>query len=139
MSTPLDRPTTAPSCAPVRLAAVLAASAAAAALWWITGPVAGVDVAVDTGGGATPVGPVAVVVAALLAGLAGWGLLAVLERTTRRPRAAWTATATVVLAGSLAGPLTAGASGPAGTLTLVGLHVVTGAVLIALLPRRSPC
>lgn len=137
MSTSLDRPSTAPAPVAHRLATVVVAVAAALAVWWVTGPLAGTDLTVTTGGTRTPVGPVAVVAVALVAGLAGWGLLAVLERAVRRPRTVWTLTAAAVLAGSLAGPLTAAATG-AGTVALVGLHLVTGAVLIGLLPRRSP-
>jgi Family of unknown function (DUF6069) len=43
----------------------------------------------------------------ILAGLAAWGLLAVLERFTPRARAVWIAIALVALALSLAGPLSA--------------------------------
>ncbi|MHA6783282.1 DUF6069 family protein [Pseudonocardia saturnea] len=138
MSTSVDRPST-PTALPLparRLLAVLGAVASAAGVWWITGPLAGIAVTVTTGGGPSPVGPAAVVAAALVASLAGWGLLAVLERTTRRPRAIWTRTAAVVLAVSLAGPLSSSTSGAAGTLTLVAMHLTTGTVLIGLLPAR---
>lgn len=121
-----------------RLGTLLGAVAAPAALWWLTGPLAGIEMTANTGGGPAPVGPIAVVTAALAAGLAGWGLLAVLERTTRCPTRIWTWTAVAVLALSLAGPLTSSTSGPAGTLALVAMHLITAAVLIGLLPRRSP-
>lgn len=139
MSTPVDHPTV-PTSTPLaarRGTTVLAAVAAPVALWCIAGPLAGIEMTADVAGVATPVGPVAVIVAALVAGLAGWGLLAVLERTTRRARAAWTWTAVAVLVLSLAGPLSSSASGPAGTGVLAAMHLACGAVLIGLLPRRS--
>lgn len=137
MSTSVDHSSTSLPLPVRRLATVLGAVAAPAALWWIAGSLAGIEMTANVGGGPAPVGPLAVVIAALVAALAGWALLAVLERTTRRPRAAWTWTAATVLALSLAGPLTSSSSGPAGTLTLVAMHLVTGAVLIGLLPRRA--
>lgn len=138
MSTHVDHPATTIPPPARRAATLLGAVAAPAALWWITGPLAGIEITADTGGGPAPVGPVAVVIAALVAGIAGWGLLAVLERTTRRPTLIWTWTSVAVLALSLAGPLTSSTSGPAGTLALVAMHLITGAVLIGLLPRRPP-
>src|SRR5689334_6042682 len=75
--------------------------------WTMLGPVAGHDLVVRLGpNGATQrVGPVAVIVTALVAGLAGWGLLAILERLTTHARTIWTVLAFVVLAVSLLGPL----------------------------------
>ncbi len=65
-----------------------------------------------------------------------WALLALLERFTPRARAAWTATALVALALSLAGPLSSGTT-TAGKLALAGMHVATAAVLLAALPGRK--
>ncbi|MFF5263480.1 DUF6069 family protein [Actinomadura viridis] len=105
------------------------AAAAALALWALAGPVAGVDLTVESGGTARTVGAGAVIVSALVAGLAAWALLASLERFLRAPVRVWTAIAAVVLVLSLAGPFTSGA-GTAGALVLGGLHLVVGAVLI---------
>jgi hypothetical protein len=90
---------------------------------------ADVDLLVRAGGGTEAVGPGAVVVSALLAGLAGWALLALLERFTSRARTVWLVVAAVVLLLSLAGPLGAGADA-ATTAVLVGMHLAVGAVLI---------
>ncbi|MHA6783735.1 DUF6069 family protein [Pseudonocardia saturnea] len=139
MSTPVDHPS-APTTAPLAIRrgfSVLGAVAAPVVVWCIAGPLAGIEMTADVAGAPTPVGPVAVVVAALAAGLAGWGLLVVLERSTRHARTAWTWTAVTVLALSLAGPLISSASGPAGTGVLAAMHLACGAVLIGLLPRRS--
>lgn len=50
---------------------MLGGVAAAVAVWWLAGPLAAIPMTVDTGGGPTPIGGVAVVIAELAAGLAG--------------------------------------------------------------------
>ncbi|GII05923.1 hypothetical protein Pta02_79310 [Planobispora takensis] len=114
---------------------MIGAPAAALAAWALAVAVIGTEPTVRMGGGTQPVGPVPVVVTGLLAGLAGWTLLAVLERFTSRPGRIWTIVALVVLALSLSGPL-GGAVGPTATLVLVLLHLIVGAVLVLGLPRR---
>ncbi|MFD1539053.1 DUF6069 family protein [Nonomuraea guangzhouensis] len=114
-----------------RLLAVFGAVAAALAVWAVVHLLGGVAL-VSTSGEVTAG---SVIVAALVAGLTGWGLLAVLERVMARSRTVWTWIAGVFLVVSLAGPLTMGTTGAA-KATLAALHVVTGAVLIGLLPRR---
>ena len=120
-----------------RLLAVLGAAAASAAVWAIAGPLAGVQLRVHLGSRTEHVGPAAVIIASTLAGLAAWALLALLERFTARARAAWTGTALVALALSLAGPLSSGTT-TAGQLALAGMHVATAAILLAALPGRAP-
>ncbi|MEV4019802.1 DUF6069 family protein [Nonomuraea angiospora] len=117
------------------LLTLIGAPAAALAVWALAVPLAGAALTVRTGGGTQTVGPVSVIVASLVAGLAGWALLAVLERRTARPGRVWTITALVVLVLSLAGPL-GSAVGLAATLVLTLLHLVVGAVLVAGLARR---
>jgi hypothetical protein len=70
-----------------------------------------------------------VVGTALVAGLLGWLLLAVLDRRARRPRAAWTSAALLVLAVSLALPLAAVTTTSA-AIALIVLHLAVGAVVI---------
>ncbi|MEO3887767.1 DUF6069 family protein [Nonomuraea sp. B5E05] len=118
-----------------RLLTVLGASAAALAGWVLAVPVAGIALTARMGGGIQQVGPAAVVVASLLAGLAGWALLAVLERFVPRAGRLWTIVALVVLALSLLGPL-GSAAGTASALALVLLHLIVGAVLVPGLARR---
>ncbi|OLT21866.1 hypothetical protein BJF78_33685 [Pseudonocardia sp. CNS-139] len=119
-----------------RAATVLGAALAALAVWVLAVPVGGLDLAAaPIGGPVAPVGPVAVAAGPLVSGLCGWALLAVLERRTARARRVWTVIAFIVLALSLVNPLVGGV-GPASVLTLVAMHLVTGAVLIPLLPRR---
>ncbi|MET8067709.1 DUF6069 family protein [Micromonospora sp. NPDC005686] len=119
-----------------RLLTVLAATAATLLGWVVAVPVGGVELIARTGSTDQRVTPVAVVVSTLLAGLAGWALLALLERVTARPRTAWTVVAVLVLPVSVLGPL-GGGVGRAATLTLVVLHLVAGAVLITGLRRTA--
>ncbi|MGR6913801.1 DUF6069 family protein [[Actinomadura] parvosata] len=120
-----------------RLLVVIGAPVAALAGWGLAVPVGGADLTARMGAGTEPqaVGPVAVVVASLLAGLAGWALLAVLERFTPRAARIWTIVALIVLALSLLGPL-GSAAGLAATLVLTAMHLAVGAVLVNGLPRR---
>lgn len=118
------------------LVTVIGAPAAALAVWCLAVPLAGVVLTVRQGGVTQTVGPVTIALASLLAGLAGWALLAALERFSARPGRLWTITALVVLIVSLLGPL-GGAVGPAATLTLVLLHLAVAAVLFPGLGRRS--
>jgi hypothetical protein len=121
-----------------RALGVLAATAATLVVWVIADPLAGVDLAARTAASSesVPVGPVAVVVSTLLAGLAGWGLLAVLERFTSKPARAWTVIALAVLLLSLIGPFGSGV-GTTSKLVLASMHLVAGAVLIPVLARSA--
>jgi hypothetical protein len=115
---------------------VLAAAAGASLVWVLADPIGGIDLAVRAGDATRPVGFGGVLFTGLLAGVAGWALLAVLERALSRPRRTWTAIAVVVLVLSLAGPLASGADAASRTL-LTGLHLIVGAVLIAGLRRTD--
>ncbi len=117
-------------------APVVVAAVAAAVAVWLVARVAGVDLTVDrnSGGDAVNVGLGMVAIASALAGLAGWGLLAVLERVTSRARTIWTNVALCVLVVSLAAPIGAGSN--VGTkLALAGTHLAVAAVLIPRLRR----
>jgi hypothetical protein len=115
-----------------RLLAVTGATAAALAAWTLTGPVAGIDMTVHSGETVQAIGPGAVITASLVAGLAAWASLAVLERFVTRPRRTWSAIALTVFVLSLAGPLVGGVD-TASKATLAGLHVIVAAVLILVL------
>jgi hypothetical protein len=123
-----------------RLLAVGAAVVAALAVWAVAALALGIDVQ-EPPRGAGPVRDLAVgnvVLASAVASLAGWALLAVLERVTTRARTIWTSIAVVVAVLSLGGPLTAAAVTTANRAVLAALHVVVAAVLIPLLARTSP-
>ncbi|WP_205746000.1 DUF6069 family protein [Egibacter rhizosphaerae] len=109
---------------------------AALAVWALAVAVIGVELQVEPGTTEPEtVGPAMVTIASLAAGLAGWGLLALLERLTSRARGVWTATALAALLMSLAGPL-AGVSAAA-TATLAAMHVAVAAVLVPGLRRGT--
>jgi hypothetical protein len=120
-----------------RVMAVLGAAAATLTVWAAAGPLAGIDLTVRMGPDqpAQQVGPVAVALMTATVGLAGWALLALLERLTpRRARTAWTVVAAVALLLSLTGPLAA----TAGARTaLVGMHLAAAAVLVPVLTRSA--
>lgn len=119
-----------------RALAVLAATVATLALWVVGVPVAGVDLVARNGGTQQTMNPAAVGISTVLAGLAGWALLALLERFTTRARAIWTGVAGLALLLSLLGPLSGGV-GTAATSTLVAMHLLAAAVLIPLLRRTA--
>jgi hypothetical protein len=122
-----------------RLAAVITAAAAAVAVWAVAGPLAGIRLQARVGAHAPAqqISLASVLTFSLLAGLAAWALLAVLEHRARHPRRVWTITAASVLAVSLAGPLTAG-RGAAAIVALACMHLATGGVLIPALRRSAP-
>ncbi|MBO0913734.1 hypothetical protein J1C73_05220 [Streptomyces laculatispora] len=116
-----------------RLIALVAAVAAAGVIWLI-GNAAGAALVVKQNG-VTEITLAGALVSTLMAGLAGWGLLALLERFTTQDRKIWTYVAGAVLLLSLFPTVFADATN--GTrVTLTAMHLAVGAVLI-LLFRRS--
>jgi len=98
---------------------------------------AGVDLAVRSANSTRQITVAAVIVAAAVAALAGWALLAVLERRTNRSRVWWTSIAGAVLLLSLVvGPPSGVGGGAKATLAL--LHLSVGVILILGLPRSRP-
>ena len=88
-----------------RSLAVLGAAAATLTVWAVAGPLADVDLSVRLGSAtAQHIGPATVAIMTILAGLAAWGLLTVLERFTPRARTLWTTIALITLALSLTRP-----------------------------------
>lgn len=121
------------------LAGTGAAVVCALVTWACAVPLVGVDLTVLAGGQTRQVGPLDVVVAAAVSAAAGFLTLRLLERLTRTRRALriWLVTATVVALVSLLGT-TAGVSWGA-TMTLVSLHSVVAAVVIAAGWRSRTC
>ncbi|CAN5159147.1 hypothetical protein BH20ACT5_BH20ACT5_01860 [soil metagenome] len=122
-----------------RFTAVVAAVLTNAMIWLIAVPVVGLELLVSQPGDRPPmlVGLPAVIATSLVAGLAGWALLGLLERRTRRAGAIWTTVAVIVLLLSFA-PLLLGADTAATTRVALGsMHLTAGAILIGGLPQRS--
>ena len=120
-----------------RLLTVLAATGTGLLGWLVVGPLAGVDLVVQPGqpDATQRVGPCAVATAGRIAGLAGWAVLAGLDRLTARARAVWTAVAAAALVVSLLGPLAAVTA--SAQAALAGLHLLVGSVLIIGLRRTA--
>jgi Family of unknown function (DUF6069) len=117
------------------LITVIGAPAAALTTWALAVPLAGITLTARSGNGTQTVGPEEIAATSLLAGLAAWALVAVLERFVARPRRIWTISAPAVLAASLTGPLASGV-GAAAVLALILLHLAVAAVLFLGLMRR---
>lgn len=98
-------------------------------IWALCTLLVGVDLIVDQGG-PQPVRLLSVAGAPIISGLAGWGLLALLERLLdTRGRAVWRVIAIAVGVLSLISPVMAGLT--AATIGwLLAFHVVVGAILI---------
>jgi hypothetical protein len=115
--------------------AVVAAGMATALVVWAVIRLLGVDLTVEAGSGTTQVDAVDVLLASLVAGLAAWGVHALLARW-RRARW-WLFVGSTGLAVSMLGPsyLSDGIS----AVSLICLHILVGVVLIAgftlLVPR----
>ena len=108
-----------------RIAIVALAPVAALSAWGLL-ELAGVDLVVTTGDGTVGAGDVAA--AALLAGLAAWVAVGLLERYTRRPGFWWPPLGSTALALSTLGP--SYFSDGSSAVALIALHVVTAIVLI---------
>jgi Family of unknown function (DUF6069) len=110
-----------------RSAAVVAAATIVAVATWALARMLGVELTVGKGPDAGQVGAADVVVTALLAGLAAWGVSTLLVR--RGAARWWPFVGSTALAISVIGP-TWLADGAAGVV-LIGMHLAVGAVLIA--------
>jgi hypothetical protein len=117
------------------LITTIGAPAAALATWALAVPLAGITLTARMGDSTQTVTPEAIAGTSLLAGLAAWMLVAVLERFVARPGRIWMISAPAVLAASLTGPLSS-AVGAGAALALVLLHLVVAAVLFLGLVRR---
>lgn len=119
-----------------RVVAVVGAVLAATMLGLVV-RLAGLDTEIAMAGQpAMELGLSAVVLTALVASLAGWASLAILERLTTRARAWWTVLAVVALLASFVPVLAIDASAEA-RIGLAVLHVVVAAVLVPGLRRTT--
>lgn len=111
------------------LVGAAAAVACALVLWATLVPLGGLELAADMGGSVKQIGALDVGLTAFGAGLIGLLALRVLERFTPKARTIWTITALVVLALSYAGAVMA--TNTAAMWSLIGLHSLVAAVVIA--------
>ncbi len=124
----------------IRLAAVGGAIVAALAVWLVAEGIFGLDVrrpAASVGEPALDVDAFHVAFAAAVGSLAGWALLAVLERLTARPRRLWTVIAAVALVVSLGGPLSGSGITTTNRLALLLMHAVVAAIVILAMSRTA--
>lgn len=120
-----------------RAVAMLVATGATLAVWAVARLLGiGLTVRLVPSSPQLPVGPSVVVIVSVLAGAAGWLVLAGLERLTARARWLWLGLALLALAVSLAGPLGAGTTTGA-RLSLATMHVLAAAILIPAYVRTS--
>ena len=118
-----------------RILGVAGATLAAVAVWAIEVPLLGIRLETQFGNAAPQgVGIAAVVVSSLVGSLAGWGLLALLERRFAQARAIWTGIAIPVLLASFSLPLSAGTT-TSTKVALAMMHLAVAAVLIPTLRR----
>jgi uncharacterized membrane protein len=118
-----------------RILGVAGATLAAVAVWTIEVPLLGIRLQTQFGNAAPQgVGIASVVLSSLAASLAGWGLLAILERRFARARTIWTGIAIAVLLLSLSVPITAGTT-TTSKVALAMMHLAVAAVLIPTLRR----
>jgi len=119
-----------------RLLAV-AIAVAAALLVWIVATLAGAHLEVTSPlAGTLTIDVLLTIAAALPAGLAAWGVLALLERLTPRARRIWTIVAVAVLVVSLP-PLALLEANLGTKIVLAIMHVAVGLTLIVLLRRGA--
>jgi Family of unknown function (DUF6069) len=118
-----------------RILGVAGATLAAAAVWAIEVPLLGIRLQTQFGNTAPQsVGIDLVVLSALAGSLAGWGVLAILERRFARARTIWTGIAIAVLLVSFSAPISAGTTTTT-KFALAMMHVAVAAVLIPTLRR----
>lgn len=120
-----------------RLISVVVALAAAL-LIWLAGLALGIVATVHFGSDTVAVGLPSIIGAVALAGIAAWGVDALVRHKMRHPQRVWLTICAVVLAVSLLGPLTQAVSLVSATVLLL-MHVAV-AIVIALgfTWRRAP-
>jgi len=113
----------------------IAIAATATGLAWLLGWLVHVDYVVDTPIGTRKITLALTIVATVAAGIAGWVVIAMLERYTSSPRGVWIALTLAVLVLSVV-PVFPTTANLGTQLMLTALHCVAAAVLIPALPQR---
>lgn len=118
-----------------RVVIVAAGAVAAAVVWGIALITGGIQL--TTNGTVTDMPLWQVLAAAVVVGLAGWGLLAVLEWRLPRARKAWTTAAAIVAVLSLAGPLAVPGIEAGDRVWLLVMHVALALAYIPAMARTA--
>lgn len=122
-----------------RLLVILAAVAATALVWLVA--TTGLRLELSQPGFGTQAAETLslwwVAAVAAIAGLAAWGMLAIIERRTRRAPMVWLIVSLVALGLSLVGPMSGEGIDGANRLALAAMHVAAGAVVIPLFYRSA--
>ena len=125
----------------VRILGIVAGLLAAEAVWLVAEGALAIHLQAPAGTlAAEPVaiGPLSVALAAGLLPLIGWAALVGLERLTPHARTIWLALALVGLDASLGMPMSGSGVSEANRVVLVVMHLLVGAIVIAVLYRTSP-
>jgi hypothetical protein len=117
---------------------IVAATMAPLFIWLVARVGFGLDVRSPTFDGQHfEIGPLIVLLTALVPCLLGWGFLAMLERITTRARVVWIVVALVGLVLSLGMPLSGTGASVGDRITLVLMHLSVGTILIPGLARTA--
>jgi hypothetical protein len=117
---------------------VLAAVLGALVVWTIEGPILGARMEVPQGGTVEHITWDRVLFVSTLVSLAGWGLIAVLERfVPRYARGIWTVAAVVVLLLSFFQPVLGADITPGTRVGLCIIHITVASILIPVIRRTS--
>ena len=123
-----------------RLLTVAGGTLGALAVWAVARWVVGLDLRMPAfSGGQQPqeLNAAVVAVASVVGGVAGWGVLAVLERFRRNADRVWVVVAPIALLVSMGTPLSGHGVSAGDRMALIGMHLAVGAVVIPLLYRSS--
>ncbi|MFT4220876.1 MAG: DUF6069 family protein [Microbacterium sp.] len=118
-----------------RIAVVVAGALAASIVWALALLAGGIQVPLTGAPADLPLWQAALV--ALAVGLAGWGLLALLEWRLARPCRIWAAVATLVVLLSLSGPLLTPQIEAGDRMWLLAMHLALGAAYIPAMARTA--
>jgi hypothetical protein len=116
-----------------RLLTIAGGTLGALAVWAVAEWVVGLDLrtpAFSTEQQPQDLSAALVAVASAVGGLIGWGALAVVERSTRNPRRAWVAVASIALLASLSAPLSGTGVSAGDRIAMIGMHLAVAAVVI---------
>jgi hypothetical protein len=104
---------------------------------WLLGHLAGADYWIADSQGTVRIDALVTTQVTVVLGLAGWGVLALLERLTRYGARAWTVVAVVVVIASMI-PIVLVEATTATRVALAAVHLAVGAVLVPTLVRARP-